>query len=194
VTQTSAHPNITRTIDGVEAPVPGTYVLDASHSHVGFTIRHLMVSKVRGQFGRFSGTVTIAEEPEQSSVEVDVELDSIDTNDDKRDAHLRSADFFHTEVHPTMTFRSTGVNAGKSDRWIVTGDLTLNEVTRPIELEVTFEGAATSPWGNTSIGFSATGKLDREDFGVNWNQALETGGFLLGKDVNLEIEAEAVQQ
>jgi polyisoprenoid-binding protein YceI len=194
MTQTIPNPATTRTVDGVEIPVAGTYALDGSHSHVGFAVRHLMVSKVRGQFARFSGTVTIAEDPAQSSVEVDVELDSVDTKDDKRDAHLRSADFFHTEQNQKMTFRSTNVRHGKGDQWTVTGDLTIGDVTRPIELDVTYEGAATSPWGATSIGFSASGKLNREDFGLNWNQALETGGVLLGKDVTLEIEAEAIAQ
>jgi polyisoprenoid-binding protein YceI len=194
MTQTIPNPATTRTVDGVEIPVAGTYALDGSHSHVGFAVRHLMVSKVRGQFARFSGTVTIAEDPAQSSVEVDVELDSVDTKDDKRDAHLRSADFFHTEQNQKMTLRSTNVRHGKGDQWTVTGDLTIGDVTRPIELNVTYEGAATSPWGATSIGFSASGKLNREDFGLNWNQALETGGVLLGKDVTLEIEAEAIAQ
>ena len=194
MTQTIPNPATTRTVDGVEIPVPGTYALDGSHSHVGFAVRHLMVSKVRGQFARFSGTITIAEDPAQSSVEVEVDLDSVDTKDDKRDAHLRSADFFHTEQNQRMTFRSTDVRHGKGDQWTVTGDLTIGDVTRPIELDVTYEGAATSPWGATSIGFSASGKLNREDFGLNWNQALETGGVLLGKDVILEIEAEAVAQ
>lgn len=194
MTQTTANPSTSRTIDGAEVPVAGTYVLDASHSHVGFAIRHLMVSKVRGQFTKFSGSLTIAEDPADSSVEVEVELASVDTNDDKRDAHLRSADFFNTDVHRAMTFKSTSVRRGKGDSWIVTGQLTLNDVTRPVDIEVTYEGAATSPWGTTSIGFSATGKINREDFGVNWNQALEAGGFLLGKDVTLEIEAEAVAQ
>jgi len=194
MTHTIPNPATTRTVDGVEIPVVGTYVLDGSHSQVGFAVRHLMVSKVHGQFARFSGAVTIAQDPAQSSVEVDVDLDSVDTKDDKRDAHLRSADFFHTEQNQKMTFRSTNVRHGKGDRWTVTGDLTIGDVTRPIELDVTYEGAATSPWGSTSIGFSASGKLNREDFGLNWNQALETGGFLLGKDVTLEIEAEAVGQ
>jgi len=192
VSQTSAHPSTNRTVDGVEVPLRGAYTLDPSHSHVGFVIRHLMVSKVRGQFTKFSGTVAIGEDPADSSVEVEVELDSVETNDEKRNLHLRSADFFNTEVHPTMTFKSTKVRRGKGDTWIVTGDLTLHDVTLPIDLEVTYEGSAVSPWGTRSIGFSATGKLDREDFGVNWNQALETGGFLLGKDVTLEIEAEAI--
>ena len=183
----------TRTVDGAEVPAAGVYALDVSHSHVGFAIRHLMVSKVHGQFDRFIGTVAIADDPSQSSVEVEVDLTSVDTRDEKRDAHLRSPDFFHTDVHPTMAFRSTSVRLAKN-RWIVEGDLTLNGVTRPIELEVTYEGSATSPWGTTSIGFSATGKLNRDDFGLSWNQALETGGFMLGKDVTLEIEAEAIAQ
>jgi polyisoprenoid-binding protein YceI len=193
MSQTIANqPTTSRTVDGVELPLPGTYVLDASHSHVGFAIRHLMVSKVRGQFTKFSGTLSIGEDPSDSSVEVEVELASVDTSDEKRDAHLRSADFFNTDVHREMTFKSTSVRRGTGDTWIVSGHLTLNDVTRPIDLVVTYEGSATSPWGSRSIGFSATGKLNREDFGVNWNQALEAGGFLLGKDVNLEIEAEAI--
>jgi polyisoprenoid-binding protein YceI len=192
VTQTSANPSTSRTVDGVELPLPGTYTLDASHSHVGFAVRHLMVSKVHGQFTKFSGTVAIGQDPADSSVEVEVELASIDTHDEKRDAHLRSADFFNTDVHRTMSFKSTDVRRGKGDTWIVSGHLTLNDVTRPIDLEVTYEGSATSPWGTRSVGFSATSKLDREDFGVNWNQVLDAGGFLLGKDVTLEIEAEAI--
>ena len=128
MTETIAPPSSTRTVDGVEVPVTGVYALDASHSHVGFAVRHMMVSKVRGQFTKFSGTVTIAEDPAASSVEIEVDLASIDTNDEKRDGHLRSADFFDTDTHPTMTFRSTGVRRGKGERWILTGDLTLNDV------------------------------------------------------------------
>ena len=194
MSDTIQQPQATRTVDGVELPVPGTYALDVAHTHVGFVTRHLMVSKVRGQFTQFSGTITIAEKPEDSSVEVEVDLDSVGTNDEKRDLHLRSADFFNTEVHPTMTFRSTSVRLGKGDRWIVTGDLTVAGVTRSIDLEVSYEGSASTPWGTTSIGFSATGKFNREDFGLNWNQALETGGFLVGKDITLELEAEAIRQ
>ncbi|HEY2811997.1 MAG TPA: YceI family protein [Acidimicrobiales bacterium] len=194
MTQIVSDAPATRTVDGVQVPAAGTYALDVSHSHVGFAIRHLMVSKVRGQFDRFSGSITIGEDPTDSSVEVEIDLASVDTRDEKRDAHLRSSDFLHTDLHPTMTFRSTSVRRAKGDAWTVEGDLTLHGVTRPIELEVSYEGSATSPWGTTSIGFSATGKLNRDDFGVNWNQALEAGGFMLGKDVNLEIEAEAIAQ
>ena len=185
-----SHP-ASRVVDGVELPPPGEYVLDGSHSHVGFAVRHLMVSKVRGQFDRFSGTVTLGEDPADSSVEVEVDLASIDTNDEKRDAHLRSPDFFDTEQHPTMTFRSTSVRPGTGGAWKVIGDLAIGDVTQSLELDVTYEGSATTPWGSTSIGFSASGKLNREEFGLSYNQALEAGGFVIGKDVTLEIEAEA---
>jgi len=194
VTETIAHPSITRIVDGIELPQAGTYALDASHSHVGFAVRHMMVSKVRGQFTKFSGTVNIAADPAESSVEVEVDLASIDTNDEKRDGHLRSNDFFDTDSHRSMTFRSTDLRRGKGDRWILTGDLTLNDVTRTVDLEVSYEGAANTPWGATSIGFSATGKINREDFGVNWNQALEAGGFLVGKEIVVGIYVEAIRQ
>jgi polyisoprenoid-binding protein YceI len=185
---------ITRTFNGTEVPAAGTYAIDASHTHVGFAARHLMVSKVRGSFPGVKGEIVIAENPLESSVEVEIDLATIDTRDDKRDEHLRSADFFDVANHPTATFRSTGLRHGKGGRWILDGELALAGVTRPVELELEFEGAATSPWGSTSIGFSASAKVNREDFGLTWNQALETGGVLVGKDINLDFEVEAVQQ
>ncbi|MFN8053202.1 MAG: YceI family protein [Acidimicrobiales bacterium] len=181
----------TRTVNGVELPKPGTYTIDASHAHVGFTVRHLMVSKVRGQFDKFEGTIVIAEEPTASSVNVTVELDSINTNDEGRDGHLRSADFFNTDANKHLTFASTAVRPNGST-WDVDGDVTLNGVTQQITLSVEFEGATIDPWNNLRIGFSATGELNRDDFGVNWNQALETGGVVVGKVVKLEIDAEGV--
>ena len=194
MTHTIPSAPVNRVVDGADVPNPGVYTLDVAHSHVGFAIRHLMVSKVHGRFGDFSGTVVIGEDPTDSSVEVEVSLASVDTRNERRDAHLRSPDFFHTDVHPTMSFRSTSVRRGKGDSWTVEGDLTIGDVTRPIELDVTYEGSAIAPWGSTSIGFSATGKLNRDDFGLSYNQALETGGVMLGKDVTLEIEAEASAQ
>ena len=185
---------LTRTVDGTELPVPGTYQLDASHTNVGFVVRHLMVSKVRGSFREVSGTVVIGEDPSQSSVEVEVNLESIDTRDAKRDEHLRSADFFNTDANKTMTFRSTSVRPSGGGVWQVTGDLTIAGVTKPIELAVEFEGAALSPWGSASIGFHASGKLNREDFGITYNAALETGGVMIGKDVTIDIDAEAIKQ
>lgn len=185
---------VTRTVDGLELPEAGTYALDLSHSHVGFVVRHLMVSKVKGRFADFAGTVTIGDQPNDSHVEVEVQMASIDTRDEQRDGHLRGADFFSVEEHPTMAFRSTGVRAAGGDRWVVDGELTLAGVTKPLALDVTFEGGARDPWGGTRIGFSARGEVNREDFGLTWNQALETGGVLVGKKATIEIEAEAVRQ
>ena len=185
---------ITRTVDGVEIPAAGTYAIDPSHSEVGFSVRHLMVSKVRGRFSDMTGSIVVADDPLASSVEVAIGTASIDTRDEKRDAHLRSSDFFHVERYPTMTYRSTKVVPAGPGRWLVEGHLTLNGVTRPVPLSVTFEGAAADPWGGVRAGFSARGELDREDFGLNWNQALEAGGVVVGKKVSIEIEVEAVRQ
>ena len=180
---------ITRT-----TPAAGTYTVDGSHTHVGFKARHLVVAKVRGSFSDVSGTVVVADDPLASTVEVSVGLASVDTGDDTRDGHLRSADFFDVEQHPTMTFRSTGLRQVGDDRYEVDGELTVRGVTRPLTLHATFEGTAVDPWGGERAIFSATGKVNREEFGLTWNQALETGGVLVGKDVDLEIEAEVVKQ
>ena len=184
----------TRTFEGTAVPEAGTYDIDASHSHVGFAVRHLMVSKVRGSFGSFSGSLTVGDDPTQSSVEVSIDTASIDTGDEQRDGHLRSPDFFDAERYPTLTYRSTKVTHEGRDRWAVEGDLTIGEVTRSVPLTVTFEGASQDPWGGSRIGFSAETKINREDFGLTWNQALETGGVLVGKDIKVEIEVEAVRQ
>jgi polyisoprenoid-binding protein YceI len=185
---------LTRTVDGTEVPVPGTYALDVSHSSVGFSVRHLMVSKTKGRFDDFQGTITIAEDPLASSVEVDLTVSSVDTRDETRDGHLRSADFFDAETYPTITYRSTKVTPAGKGRWTVDGDLTVRGTTHPVPLEVTFEGGARDPWGGARIGFTARTELDREAFGLTWNQALETGGVLVGKQVRIDIEAEAIQQ
>jgi polyisoprenoid-binding protein YceI len=190
MTETATLAPLTRTVDGVELPAAGTYTLDVSHSSIGFVVKHLMVSKTRGTFTGFSGTVVIGEDPTQSSVQVDVDVASIETRDEKRDGHLRSADFFDVETYPTMTFRSTSVKPA-GDEWIVDGDLTVHGVTGPLQLKVAFEGAANTPWGGQAIGFSAKGEVNREDFGLTWNQALETGGVLVGKKATIEIDAEA---
>jgi len=185
---------LTRTVDGAEVPAPGTYGLDVSHSSVGFSVRHLMVSKTKGRFADFAGTVTIAEDPLASSVEVEINAASVDTRDETRDGHLRSPDFFDAERFPTITYRSTKVTPAGKGTWTVEGDLTVGDVTRSVPLEVSFEGAAKDPWGGTRIGFTARTELDREAFGLTWNQALETGGVLVGKQVKIDIEAEAIQQ
>lgn len=198
MTDTTTTAPAVRHVGGRPVPEPGTYALDGAHTVVGFVARHLMISKVRGSFSDVEGTVTIAEEPTESSLAVTVQTASVHTRDDQRDGHLRSADFFDVEQHPTMTYRSTAVRpADAEDRWHVDGELTVRDVTRPVALEVTFEGASEVPeamGGGTSIGFSATGKVDREAFGLTWNVPLEKGGVLVGKEVTLEIEAEAIQQ
>jgi polyisoprenoid-binding protein YceI len=185
---------VVRQIDGAEVPAAGRYAIDASHSEVGFAVRHLMVSKVRGRFSDVQGTVLIGEDPLASSVEVTIGTASVDTRDSQRDAHLRSPDFFDVERYPTMTYRSTKVIPAGQGRWQVDGHLTLNRVTRSVPLDVSFEGAVTDPWGGVRAGFSARAEIEREDFGLTWNQALETGGVVLGKKVSIEIEAEAVLQ
>jgi len=192
-TSPTANPAV-RIVDGEELPAAGNYALDASHSQVGFAVRHLMVSKTRGRFSDFAGTVEIGENPLASSVSVTVQTASVDTRDEQRDGHLRSGDFFDVEAWPTMTYQSRSVREVGKDRYIVDGDLTIKGVTQPVPLELTFEGGATDPWGGVRIGFSAKAELDREAFGLTWNQALETGGVVVGKKVTIEIEAEAIRQ
>ena len=192
-TTTISNP-VVRTVDGTEVPAAGAYGIDASHSHVGFSVRHVMVSRTKGRFADLRGQVVIAEDPLESSVEVEIDAASIDTRDEKRDEHLRSADFLDVEHHPTLTYRSRSVAPAGRDHWVVEGDLTVRGVTRSVPLDVVFEGGAQDPWGGERIGFTATAELDREAFGLTWNQALETGGVLVGKAVKIEIEAEAVRQ
>jgi polyisoprenoid-binding protein YceI len=185
---------LVRTVDGHEVPAAGTYVLDLAHSSVGFSVRHLMVSKTKGRFADFAGTVTIGEDPLASSVDVEIRAASVDTRDEARDGHLRSPDFFDAETYPVITYRSTKVTPAGGGEWTVEGDLTVKDTTVSVPLVVTFEGGAKDPWGGSRIGFAAHTELDREAFGLTWNQALETGGVLVGKQVKIDIEAEGVQQ
>lgn len=171
----------------------GTYEIDPSHSTVEFLARHLMISKVRGRFSRFSGVITVGDSPATSAVRATIEAASIDTNDEKRDAHLRSADFLDSDNHPDLEFVSTGVEGGGDDLWTVTGDLTIRGVTRPVNLDVAFDGAVTDPWGNDRIGLTASTEIDRDDWGLTWNQALESGGVVLGKKLRIELAVEAVR-
>jgi len=185
---------LTRGYNGLTLPAAGTFVIDKSHSQVGFVARHLMVSKVRGRFTDFEGKLLVGDDPTQSSVEVTIQATSIDTSDENRDKHVRNNDFLAVDDFPTLSFRSTKVDLGRGSDWKVTGDLTVRGVTRSIVLDVEFEGAIQDPWGNQRLGFSASGEIDRNEFGVNFNAALETGGFVIGPKVKLEIEAEAVRQ
>jgi polyisoprenoid-binding protein YceI len=170
------------------------YQIDASHSQIQFTVRHMMVSKARGTFDKWSGNIALnAEHPEQTSVEITIEADSINTKDAQRDGHLKSPDFFAVEQYPAMTFKSTRVEVTGKETAKLYGDLTIRGVSKPVVVDVEYQGSAKSPWGTTSYGFSGSTKINREDWGLNWNAALETGGWLVGKEVQIDIEVELVQ-
>jgi polyisoprenoid-binding protein YceI len=173
---------------------PGAWEIDPSHSNVEFVARHLL-SKVRGRFSGFSGTLTIADQPTESSAEVTIDAGSITTGTDDRDTHLRSADFLDVERYPTLSFRSTAVRAGdEPGRYLVDGDLTIRDVTRPVTLDVEYLGWSDDPWGGKRAGFSATTEITRDDFGASWNVVVESGGLLVGKKVRIELEVEAILQ
>jgi len=170
-------------------PAPGTWVFDTSHSSIEFVARHLMISKVRGGFGTFSGTVTVADPIDASSVEVIIEAASLSSGDENRDAHVRGEEFLDVERFPQMTFKGTGPRKVGSG-WVLPGELTIRDVTRPVELEVDALGVLADPWGNEKAAFSASTEIDREEFGVTWNAALETGGVLVGNKVRIEIDVQ----
>jgi polyisoprenoid-binding protein YceI len=171
----------------------GTWVLDPSHSEVTFSVRHMMISKVRGTFGMKSATIVAPDNPLEATVEASVDVTSLDTKDEGRDNHLRSADFFDIENHPTMDFRSTGVRL-QGDDFLVDGDLTIRGVTKPATFELEFNGFGVDPWGNYKAGATAKTVINREDFGLTWNAALETGGVLVGKDVTITLELQGALQ
>lgn len=182
---------LTRIIDGIPVPAAGRWIIDGSHTSAEFVARHLMVTKVRGGFGAIGGTLDVAENPKDSSVAVTIETSSVSTGDADRDGHIKSPDFFDIENYPEMTFASTAVRAHGSS-WIVDGDLTIKDVGKPVSLEFDFAGIVTDPWGNQKAAFSATTTIDREDWNLNWNVALETGGVLVSKKIGIEIEMQAV--
>jgi polyisoprenoid-binding protein YceI len=172
-------------------PLPaGTWQIDASHSAVNLSVRHLMVSKVRGRFSSFEGTITIGDDLAGTTVVADVDTASVDTNDETRDQHLRNADFFDVERYPTMSFRSTKVESD-GDEYRLHGELTIKDVTRPVVFDVEFGGVTEDPWGNTKAGFDAKATVNRKDFGLTWNAPLETGGVLVGDKVTIELDIEA---
>jgi polyisoprenoid-binding protein YceI len=183
-----------RVVNGRQVPEVGTWEIDPSHQSFEFIARHLM-AKVRGRFPGARGVATIAEVPEESTLEIEIDANTVDTKDDTRDAHMRSDDFFGVEEHPTISFRSTAVRPGAGENeWKVDGDLAIKGVTRPITVDVEFLGGAVDPWGNQRIGFSGVvSEVDREQWGLVWNSPLETGGWLLGKTVRLEMEAELIR-
>lgn len=173
---------------------PATWSIDASHSEVGFSVKHLMISTVRGRFAGVQGTVTFAEgDFSNASATVTIDAASIDTREEKRDAHLRSADFFDVERFPTLTFTSRRVAGVAGDTFQLVGDLTIRDVTKEVTLDVEFEGAQKDPWGNLKSGFTATTKINRKDFGLTWNAALETGGVLVGEDVKISLDVQLLR-
>jgi len=191
---TTSTGSATRSWDGLTIPTAGTYKLDQAHKRVGFMARHMMVSKVRGQFGEADATITVGEDPLDSSVTATIQAASLGTGQTDRDNHLRSDDFLDVEKFPTLEYRSTGVKSHSGNEFVLAGELTIRGVTLPVDLEVEFEGAGRSPYGQDIFGFTATTEIDREAFGLTWNIALETGGVVVGKKVKIDIEAEAIRQ
>jgi polyisoprenoid-binding protein YceI len=171
----------------------GTWTLDPAHSSVGFTVRHMMVSKVRGKFTDYTADIVTGADPLQSSVNATIQMASIDTGDEGRDGHLRTNDFFDIEAHPTMTFTSTGITGSGSD-FKIAGDLTIKGVTKPVVFDLEYGGTGKDPWGNTRSGFTVTGSIDRKDFGMGFNAVLETGGIMVGEKVSIELDIEATLQ
>jgi polyisoprenoid-binding protein YceI len=174
-------------------PIATTWTLDPSHTTIEFSAKHLMITTVKGRFTAMEGTVTVpSDSPAAASVDITIQAASVDTRTEQRDQHLRSADFLDVEKFPTITFRSTKI-AGSGEQFTMTGDLTIHGTTRSVTLDVTNEGVAKDPWGGTRMGFSATGKIDRREFGLVWSQALETGALLVSNDIKIQIEAQVVR-
>lgn len=171
-----------------------TYVIDADHSTLGFTIRHADIGKTRGQFDEFNGTIEVADDstPTGSTASATIKAASVNTRNNDRDNHLRSADFFDVETYPKWTFATTGVS-GSKESFTLTGDLTIHGVTKSVDLEVEFLGAATDPFGNDRAAFEASTVISRKDFGLTWNAALEAGGVLVGDKVTITLEIEAIK-
>ncbi len=170
------------------------YQIDSAHSQIQFTVRHMMISKVRGWFEKFDGTVALDEqEPSNSTVDVRIDANSINTRDPQRDGHLRSPDFLDAEKYPYLYFKSTKVVVEDKMHAKLYGNLTIKDISRPVVLDVEYSGQAKSPWGTTSYGFSGTTTINRKDWGLEWNKALETGGWLVGDEITVDIELELVK-
>lgn len=170
------------------------YAFDNSHSHVVFSVRHMVFAKVRGEFTKWQGTVRLDDaDLTRSEVAVTIDASSISTNDAQRDGHLKSPDFLDVEKHKDITFKSTKVGSAGKDKLTLTGDLTIRGVTKPVTLDVELLGRGKDPWGNEKAGFAARGSVDRRDFGLQWNQVLEAGGVLVGEKVEIEIDTELVK-
>ncbi len=176
----------------LKALTPGTWTVDSSHSNVGFSARHLMVAKVRGSFTEFTGQIEVPADPLSSTLVATVEAKSVSSGDEARDAHLRGDDFFDVDNYKQWTLVSTGIESSGSD-FILHTNLTIKDVTRPIDFALEFEGVVKDPWGNTKAGFTAEAEINRKDFGLEWNVALEAGGVLVGEKVKIVLEIEALK-
>ncbi len=168
----------------------GTWAVDPSHSTVGFVVRHLGFSKVRGGFASFEGTVDVAEDVTASSASITIDAASFESGDDDRDGHVKSADFLDVDTHPTLTFEVTDIRPEGGQRYTISGELTIRGVTRRVELDTEFLGVDTDPFGNVKAGFEASTEINREDFGLTWNATLESGGLLVGKTVQILLEVQ----
>jgi polyisoprenoid-binding protein YceI len=193
MTETTPAPRATRLVGGVELPAPGRWEIDPGHTELAFIGRHFMLTKVRGRFTGVTGSIEVAEEPGQSTAEVIIDMSSVDSGSQARDDHLRSADFFDTARHPTAAF------TGRAADWrgatgLLDGELTICGRTRPVRLEIEYLGHAADPWGGHRAVFTASGTVNREDWGLTWNMPLDGGGLLVSKDIRIEIELEAVLQ
>lgn len=177
------------------APTRTTWIIDPDHTHAEFAVRHMMIATVKGRFAEVRGTLQADEsDPSRSSIELEIGAGSIDTRVEQRDQHLRSADFLDAENHPKITFRSKRIEPTGDDRYRVVGDLTIRGTTHEVELDVREEGRGKDPWGGERVGFSVDGRVNRGDYGLKWNQTLETGGVLVGEEVKIHIDAELVKQ
>lgn len=181
----------TRIVTDTEYPAVGIYDIDVSHTRLGFAVRHMAVSKVRGEFREFSGTLELAENPVDSNISVAIQAASVETKDENRDNHLRTNDFFDVENHATWTFTSTAIRPVTATEWHVDGDLTIRGVTKQVTLDAVLEGVVQDPFGFHRVGFSASTTVNRDDYGVSFNAALEAGGLVVSKKVDIDLEIEA---
>ena len=193
MTQTDSGPAVTRLADGAELPAPGRWQIDPGHTELAFIGRHFMLTKVRGRFTGLSGVIEVAEAPGESTVAVTVDMASVESGNQARDDHLRSADFFDVANHPAGAFTGR-VPGWQGTRGVLAGELTLRGVTRPVTLEAEYLGYTADPWGGHRAVFTAAGTIDREDWGLTWNLALDGGGLVVSKEIRIEIELEAVLQ
>ena len=193
MTQTECDPAVTRIADGAELPAPGRWQIDPGHTELAFIGRHFMLTKVRGRFTGLSGMIEVAEAPGDSTVAVTVDMTTLASGNNARDEHLRSADFFDVAQHPTATFSACAAD-WKGTRGVLAGELTLRGVTRPVSLQAEYVGYAADPWGGHRAVFTAAGTINREDWGLTWNLPLDGGGFVVSKEIRIEIEFEAVFQ